>query len=278
MDYYVYMLFNKDTKEVFYVGKGQGYRIYEHKQNTLKKETTESEKEKRIEKLLAEDPPKLGELIVGRFETESEAFAVESVLINWMYGFSNLTNLISGHNAFYIRGKGDFSERKGIDIERKSSLNDGSYTEDQRKKIVNNNIEEKLLNLQRLCQELLGDSYIVSDPDLSVPQDPTVYIHRDGWPARIRLKLGLAGKKLSPAFMALADKDSDSFIEFLTGKGVSPNFGGYPYTLWKNYVKDTNSSFGGETQCKPSINDNDEIIDLINSMVKTLDAELTSPE
>ena len=269
MDHYVYMLFNKDTEEVFYVGKGQGYRIDEHE-----RETTESEKVKRIENLKAEN--KFGKLIVGRFKTESEAFAVESVLINWMYGFSNLTNLISGHNAFYIRGQGDFSEVKGIDIERKSSFNDGSYTEGQRKKIVNNNIEEKLLNLQRLCQELLGDSYFVSDPDISVPQDPTVYIHRDGWPARIRLKLGLAGKKLSPAFMALSPKDSVSFIEFLTGKGVSPNFGYYQYKLWKNYVKNTDSSFDGE--CEPSINDNDEIIDLITSMVKILDAELTSPE
>ena len=41
-------------------------------------------------------------------------------------------------------------------------------------------------------------------------------------------------------------------------------------------MKDTNSSFDGE--CEPSIDNDIHIKDLITSMVKILDAELTSPE
>lgn len=46
--------------------------------------------------------------VIGRFDSEEEAFAVESILIHWVYGIDNLTNISSGHGASFIMSKDNF--------------------------------------------------------------------------------------------------------------------------------------------------------------------------
>ena len=59
--------------------------------------------------------------VIGRFETRDEAYAVESTLINWVYGYDTLTNMNRGHNANQIRPCGVWDSIPGIDVERPNS-------------------------------------------------------------------------------------------------------------------------------------------------------------
>ena len=164
--YYVYILLNplKDNK-VFYVGKGTGQRAGAHERDVDRLINDEKRKRKlqeQNEKLFpAENDvlhPMLNEeelshkereilelknanisplqLIVGRHETEDEAFAVEAVLIHFMFGYENLTNTASGHGYKFLRTReeyeailanakiqSDIPARKGIDVEKKSMRN-----------------------------------------------------------------------------------------------------------------------------------------------------------
>ena len=87
---YVYLYVDPRDKRPFYVGKGQGTRIFSHLTDT-----TECEKVKRIEELR-----KLGlqpELEILRYGlTEKEAYFVESAAID-LIGVSELTNRVRGH-------------------------------------------------------------------------------------------------------------------------------------------------------------------------------------
>ncbi|SEM84035.1 hypothetical protein SAMN04489760_1632, partial [Syntrophus gentianae] len=51
----------------------------------------------------------VSELVIGRFDTEGEAYAVESMLIHWVYGIENLTNEQSGHGSKSVRKKDDLA-------------------------------------------------------------------------------------------------------------------------------------------------------------------------
>ena len=61
----------------------------------------------------------MGVRIIGRFDTKSEAQAVETVLINWVYGIGGLTNISRGRGAGFVRpvALAD-QEMPGLDIER----------------------------------------------------------------------------------------------------------------------------------------------------------------
>lgn len=127
--YYVYELVNKKSGCVFYVGKGTGERALQHKAEALNLDN-KSEKCITIRKILAEEDNDLIERVIGRYETEAEAYAVESTLIHWVYGHSNLTNRASGHGSNTIRNIGDNSELEGIDIPERVKSFDGSYTKE----------------------------------------------------------------------------------------------------------------------------------------------------
>lgn len=92
--YYVYFLRDPNNKEVFYVGKGKGNRVFEHVACALT-DVTESDKLDRIR--VIEDSGKSVEHFVLRHGlTEQAAFEVEAAVIDFV-GISNLSNLQSGH-------------------------------------------------------------------------------------------------------------------------------------------------------------------------------------
>lgn len=88
--YYVYVLMDSSARRVFYVGKGQGERIFQHTKEVGKgiKETAKQKEIHRIECLGSS----VAKLVIGRFDSAEEAFSVESILIHWVYGIENLTN------------------------------------------------------------------------------------------------------------------------------------------------------------------------------------------
>lgn len=262
MQHYVYILFDTRNDEVFYVGKGQGLRIDAH-ENDIK----DCAKVDMITALKADGF--LGKRVVGRFETNNEARSVESVLIKWMYGFSNLTNMVHGFRSVNIRAQGDLGELQGLDVERKLNLRDGSYTQDHIDKIERNSVFEKLLNVNQIAHDVLGDNYTIGEPDLSLPQDPTVFIYKPGWPARIRLKIGSSGKKISPAFFLVSTSQRPEFIAFIERfnlKVSNPNANAF--ILWKKLV--IANVVESDTAYEPGAEDNQSITRLIDEMATFL--------
>ncbi len=151
LPHYVYVLLDPlDSNKPFYVGKGMGSRVSSHTSEVksfLKKyieneDTIEdrdeieqqSLKKLKILRILQSNSNPI-EVIIGRFETAEEAFAVESVYIHHFIGYENLTNISSGHGSKYIRTKSQMDEIKnsdfklisGIDVPMKNGSRDGSY-------------------------------------------------------------------------------------------------------------------------------------------------------
>ena len=244
--FYVYELRDPRNNEVFYVGKGQRNRVNQHKGKVpqsegqastdsilddIKNENPEDDDSTRLAKVarIAEIESAGHEvlrIIVGRFSNEDEAFAVESTLIKWIYGFGNLTNLVHGHRHQYIRDQSQKATRQyahveGIDIPRRLiGLRDGTYTQGQLDSILNNSIFEKLDSLRQnllLQQEFAGMT--ISDPDLSRPQDPCLVV--TGLQPRevsLIIKMQLTGKNV---ILGLRPKErgkkgSDDFKAALT--------------------------------------------------------------
>lgn len=93
---YVYFLKDPRDGKVFYIGKGEGNRIFEHVNCALKKQL-KSDKIDVIKEII-ESGHKVGHYVVRHGLDEDTAFAVESALIDFV-GLSNLSNVQSGHQS-----------------------------------------------------------------------------------------------------------------------------------------------------------------------------------
>jgi hypothetical protein len=95
--YYVYLLSDPATDEVFYVGKGTSNRIFAHINDAL---TTadESDKLDRIRAIHARGD-RVHHMVLRHGLTEKEAFEVEAATIDLM-GLDILSNAVSGHHSF----------------------------------------------------------------------------------------------------------------------------------------------------------------------------------
>ena len=85
LPFFVYILFDPNDFKPFYVGMGQNTRDLDHKAGE------NDPKEKKIKEIKSKGQKEL-RVIIGRYETREEALSVESTLINWVYGYDNLTN------------------------------------------------------------------------------------------------------------------------------------------------------------------------------------------
>ena len=94
--YYVYLLIDPDTNRVFYVGKGQGNRIFQH----LLEASVSSQSHEKLDVIRAIKArgKEVVCLIHRHGLTEKEAFEVESSLIDFI-GLDELTNRVLGHKA-----------------------------------------------------------------------------------------------------------------------------------------------------------------------------------
>ena len=94
MGYYVYFLRDPQNNEVFYVGKGNGNRVFEHVTCALT-EPTESEKFDRI-RAIEKSGNAVQHFILRHGLTEPVAFEIEAAVIDFV-GITNLSNLQGGH-------------------------------------------------------------------------------------------------------------------------------------------------------------------------------------
>jgi hypothetical protein len=96
LGYYVYLLTDPETNRVFYVGKGNGNRIFAHLAQALSA-PTESDKLDKIRAIQAKGL-QVKHTIHRHGLTEKEAFEVEASLIDFI-GIDDLTNIVHGHHS-----------------------------------------------------------------------------------------------------------------------------------------------------------------------------------
>ena len=266
--YYVYMLFDTETCQPIYIGKGSGYRIDDHEgqqDNNIKKADAIKE---------LKQAGRLGKKIIGRYATEDEAFAVEATLIKWVHGIDALANQVHGKNHELIRSRGNYEDIPGIDVERLLNNADGRYTEKQVQSIEENRIVPKLAFLAEIAERLLfalgRHDVLVSEVDISRPQDPQIRLSSEEWPCNLRLKIQLTGSDIAPAFTSRSggNLDRQALDRFAKRLNEDVRNGTPPFMgLWqveKNPSKGTNES-------RPSLDDEKGISDCIRRMIALLD-------
>ena len=96
LQYYVYLLKDPETGQVFYVGKGAGDRIFAHLNRALRSPQA-SDKLDKI-RAIQEKGLTVQHIIHRHGLTEEEAFEVESALIDFI-GLDELTNMVRGYDS-----------------------------------------------------------------------------------------------------------------------------------------------------------------------------------
>ncbi len=96
LDYYVYLLIDPETNQVFYVGKGTGNRIFAHI-NAALADAGVGEKLDKIRDLRSRGI-EIRHVIHRHGLTEKEAFEIEAALIDFI-GISGLTNQVQGAHS-----------------------------------------------------------------------------------------------------------------------------------------------------------------------------------
>ena len=163
LPYYVYVLIDPSDQTVFYCGKGQGSRAKQHVAGTQQLLNNGLEpsgrKTARIATIIERGERPL-EVVIGRYETEDEAFAVEATLIKWVYGAELLTNAVAGHGSEWIRARGALGEAPGIDIPVAIRSTDGTY---RNAKIAALASAGAFDFAERLREQLLGENFQIRD-------------------------------------------------------------------------------------------------------------------
>jgi hypothetical protein len=116
--YYVYTLRDPETNRVFYVGKGSGLRMFAHFADAAgTKPIDETQGHLRILRKLLDaghTPQTIGR-VEARLQHEQQAFAIEALLMKFVYGFNSVGNRVAGHHGEMFRAKDDWEVRRGFD-------------------------------------------------------------------------------------------------------------------------------------------------------------------
>lgn len=178
LPYYVYILMDPRDNRPFYVGKGAGQRVLQHEADAkrlLKRLEAEkdleaeergdylpvSEKLQKIQDIIVNGKsPRI--VIMGRFETAEEAFAVEATLIHFVFGYDALSNVASGHGSKLIRSKRQYedilatgsddkiTEIEGIDMPIRRGVRDNSFKNAKIEKLSESGAYEFLIELRQI--------------------------------------------------------------------------------------------------------------------------------
>jgi hypothetical protein len=198
--YYVYELVDSLNNEVFYVGKGLGQRGNQHEMEARRDES-DSNKVQRIRSIHAAG----GEVIVrviGRYDTEDKAFAVEATLIHWVHGLANLANVQAGHGSSTIRDHGNISTIEGIDIPASSRQPDGVYTQSMKKAREEHGIVDFMQNIRRWLEQELDTGFTA--PDTSESNKTKIYSYFEN----ARIRVGAFHSKEPTLWLALEPTDN----------------------------------------------------------------------
>ncbi len=117
--YYVYTLRDPATGRAFYVGKGTGQRMFAHFTDAMStKPIDQAQGHLRVLRKLLDaghTPQTIGR-VEARLEHEQQAFAIEALLMKFVYGFSSVDNRVAGHHGEMFRAKDDWEIRRGFDL------------------------------------------------------------------------------------------------------------------------------------------------------------------
>jgi hypothetical protein len=97
---YVYMLVDPRDNKVFYVGKGQGNRAFDHARNALKEADGQNDKSDIIKSILKDGKEVLIYIVRHGLADEKTAFEIESTLIDLFsenHWEAKLANIQKGH-------------------------------------------------------------------------------------------------------------------------------------------------------------------------------------
>ncbi|MBF1761052.1 MAG: hypothetical protein HXP25_00470 [Veillonella sp.] len=116
---YVYGLIDPrgGKKEIFYIGKGTGNRVFEHERESTSNPGSEKEKLERIE-AIRDAGFEVEKIIINSNLSEEQAFAAEAALINVFRYIGSLTNIVAGHHSAGALTVEEFERVNGaIDLE-----------------------------------------------------------------------------------------------------------------------------------------------------------------
>jgi len=94
--FYVYALIDPRNDEIFYIGKGNGNRVFSHIES-VNSSSSSSRKLNRIREILQSNR-EVKHVLLRHGLTEDESFEVESCCID-LIGLDKLTNEVSGHDS-----------------------------------------------------------------------------------------------------------------------------------------------------------------------------------
>ena len=102
--YYVYCLVNPSDGKIFYIGKGENDRVFDHAKGAIA-DAKESDKIDLIRKIINEDKKEVLHYIIRHGMDSDTAYEVESALIDLLtYPHFNLesvlTNIVTGHHQW----------------------------------------------------------------------------------------------------------------------------------------------------------------------------------
>ncbi|MCC6683548.1 MAG: hypothetical protein IT247_00605 [Bacteroidia bacterium] len=106
LGYYVYLLIDPETDQIFYIGKGIENRIFAH----LNQAISSPQKSDKLSKIrsIQSKGLQVKHIIHRHGLTEKEAFEVEASLIDFI-GLEDITNIVGGHHSDY-RGRMSINE------------------------------------------------------------------------------------------------------------------------------------------------------------------------
>ena len=116
---YVYGLIDPrgGKKEIFYIGKGTGNRVFEHERESTSNPGSEKEKLERIE-AIRDAGFEVEKIIINSNLSEKQAFAAEAALINVFRYIGSLTNIVAGHHSAGALTVEEFERVNGaVDLE-----------------------------------------------------------------------------------------------------------------------------------------------------------------
>ena len=116
---YVYGLIDPrgGKKEIFYIGKGTGNRVFGHEKESLSNPDSEKLKLETIEAIKREGL-EVEKIIINSNLSEKQAFAAEAALINVFRYIGDLTNIVAGHHSAGALTVEEFERVNGaVDLE-----------------------------------------------------------------------------------------------------------------------------------------------------------------
>lgn len=160
-EFYVYILIDPSTDLVFYVGKGKGNRMYEHKTEALKKQHYNKHLQNKILKIHSADLSiKYDKVFVSNIEEEVFAKEIETILY---FGIDNLCNLTEGgegstgykHTIEAIEKMKEFVSQRNWVGSKNPNYGGGNWTDESKKKFS----EYQKLNLLGIKNPFYGKKH-----------------------------------------------------------------------------------------------------------------------